>query len=184
MQHFLAGCWTAAGNLCYRLDIECAEPKPVVTMDNQFCQQASTTELLAQLRRLKVEIAVDGDRLVCSAPNGVLSPELQKLMTSRKPEILGILRSSQRGGKANGDLQPSVASYNLCVHESFERQVERTPDAIAVVCGSERLTYRELNIRSNRLANRLCALGVSTETVVAIYLDRSIDLVLAALGVL
>src|SRR5208283_2419364 len=87
-------------------------------------------------------------------------------------------------GYGGGKHSPDPSWNAACLHEWFERQVERTPEAIAVVCGSERFTYRELNTLSNRLANRLFALGVSTEVVVAIYLDRTIDLVLAVLGVL
>ena len=49
---------------------------------------------------------------------------------------------------------------DLCVHQLFEAQVERTPDAVAVVCEAEQLTYAELNRRANQLAHHLRALGV------------------------
>ena len=47
-----------------------------------------------------------------------------------------------------------------CIHELFEKQVERTPDAAAVIFGKQRLTYRELNTRANKLAHYLQSLGV------------------------
>ncbi|HEU4558562.1 MAG TPA: amino acid adenylation domain-containing protein, partial [Longimicrobium sp.] len=71
-----------------------------------------------------------------------------------------------------------------CIHELFEQQVERTPDAVAVELAGEHLTYAELNRRSNRLAHHLRALGVGPEARVAIALERGLELIVAMLGVL
>ncbi|WNV84553.1 non-ribosomal peptide synthetase [Umezawaea sp. Da 62-37] len=70
------------------------------------------------------------------------------------------------------------------VHSRFAAQASRTPDAVAVVCGDVRLTYRELNERANRLANRLRPLGVRPETPVAVLMEHTADLVVALLGIL
>jgi amino acid adenylation domain-containing protein/non-ribosomal peptide synthase protein (TIGR01720 family) len=70
------------------------------------------------------------------------------------------------------------------VHRGFERQVERTPDAIAVVAGDAALTYAELNQRSNRLAHHLRRCGVGPDARVGLLFDRSLELVIAMLGVL
>src|ERR1051325_1237905 len=70
------------------------------------------------------------------------------------------------------------------IHELFEAQVKRTPDADSVIFGDERVSYAELNRRANRLAHRVWALGVGPEVMVAIYMERSIDLVSSILGVL
>jgi non-ribosomal peptide synthetase component F len=77
------------------------------------------------------------------------------------------------------------ASYpaDECIHELFEAQAARTPEAVAVVCDGRSLTYRELNRRANRLANRLRALGVGPEVLVGLYLERSPDLMVGVLGV-
>jgi amino acid adenylation domain-containing protein len=66
----------------------------------------------------------------------------------------------------------------------FERQAERVPDAVAVALGAQTMTYAELDRRANQLAHHLQALGVGPETLVALCLDRSLDLAVALLGVL
>ncbi|MFI7115840.1 amino acid adenylation domain-containing protein [Amycolatopsis sp. NPDC049868] len=66
----------------------------------------------------------------------------------------------------------------------FEDQVEREPDADAVECGEEVVTYAELNSLANRLAHRLIGLGVRAESKVAVLQERSIDLVVSLLAVL
>nr|QEO74781.1 condensation domain-containing protein [uncultured bacterium] len=70
------------------------------------------------------------------------------------------------------------------MHRLFEAQVERRPLAVALVTGSERLTYQELNERANRLAKHLVGLGVGAEDRVGILLERSAVMVDALLGVL
>lgn len=71
-----------------------------------------------------------------------------------------------------------------CVHELFETQVERTPDATAVVFGAEQFSYGALNRRANQLAHYLVGLNVGPEDVVALAVPRSIEMVVALLGVL
>ena len=70
------------------------------------------------------------------------------------------------------------------IHELFERQVERTPDAAAVSCGEQVVSYRELNRRANRLARYLRKRGVGAEQLVGIYVERGIEMVVSLLGVL
>ncbi len=71
-----------------------------------------------------------------------------------------------------------------CVHQLFEEQVERTPDAIAVVFENQEITYRELNQRANQLAHYLIRLGVGPELLVGIFMERSLEMVVAVLGIL
>ena len=71
-----------------------------------------------------------------------------------------------------------------CLHELFEAQAERTPDAIAVECEGKRLTYQELNRRANQLAHHLRALGVEPEVLVGLYVERSLEMLIALLGIL
>lgn len=71
-----------------------------------------------------------------------------------------------------------------CLHQLFEAQVRRTPDAIAVVAGHAQLTYRELDARADRLARRLQRIGIGPESLVGIFLERSAELIVGILGVL
>ncbi|HZI03814.1 MAG TPA: amino acid adenylation domain-containing protein, partial [Archangium sp.] len=73
---------------------------------------------------------------------------------------------------------------DTCLHHLVEAQVERTPDAIAVISGTRRLTYLELERRSNQLAHHLRQLGVGPEVKVGLCLERSELLVISVLGVL
>jgi amino acid adenylation domain-containing protein len=74
--------------------------------------------------------------------------------------------------------------HDKCIHEVFEAQAELQPDAVAVVFEDEQLTYQELNQRANRLAHYLQTLGVKPEVLVGIYCERSLETVIALLGVL
>src|SRR5580704_10584981 len=70
------------------------------------------------------------------------------------------------------------------IHDLFDEQVLRTPEKTAIVCRDRVLTYAGLREKVDRLARRLRKLGVGPETVVAIFMERSIDMVVAMLGVL
>ncbi|MEH1860172.1 MAG: amino acid adenylation domain-containing protein [Nostoc sp.] len=71
-----------------------------------------------------------------------------------------------------------------CIHQLFEAQVERTPDAVAVVFEDKQLTYYELNARANQLAHYLKKLGVEPEVLVGICVERSLDMVIGLLAIL
>jgi amino acid adenylation domain-containing protein len=73
---------------------------------------------------------------------------------------------------------------NSCIHELFEQQVDRTPEAVAVIFGDQHLTYRELNSRSDQLAHHLCELGVGPNVLVGICAGRSLEMVIGLLGIL
>lgn len=80
----------------------------------------------------------------------------------------------------------TTADYprDRCLHELFEAQAAISPDRIAVVCGNDALTYRELDERAARLADNLRALGIGPDVLTAICLDRSVEMVVAVIGVL
>src|SRR5690349_8777413 len=72
----------------------------------------------------------------------------------------------------------------VCAHQLFETQVAAKPDAVAVALEDERLSYRELNARANKLAHHLRGLGVGTGDVAGIFMERSLEMIVGILGVL
>ncbi|HEX8692393.1 MAG TPA: amino acid adenylation domain-containing protein, partial [Longimicrobium sp.] len=103
----------------------------------------------------------------------------------RSVERLELLSDAERRQVVE-EWNATAADYprDVCVHELFEAQVERTPGAVALVCAGEALTYRELDARANRLARHLRGRGVGPETRVGICLPRTPDLVVSLLAVL
>ncbi|HEX6701789.1 MAG TPA: amino acid adenylation domain-containing protein [Gaiellaceae bacterium] len=123
----------------------------------------TAARILARLETLLDEVTADPDRRLSELP--ALPDEEQKLI-------------ERLAGGERADLP------ERCLHELIADQVSRTPDAIAVVAGEERLTYRALDERANRLAHRLRAEGAGAGTTVALCLNRSSDLPVALLAVL
>src|SRR5947209_20012650 len=74
------------------------------------------------------------------------------------------------------EFNASTAEYpaDASIQALFETQAERTPNAVAVVCGNEKISYADLNRRANQLARVLQRLDVGPEALVGLYLDRSI----------
>jgi amino acid adenylation domain-containing protein len=79
---------------------------------------------------------------------------------------------------------PTQATQGLCIHQLFEAQAERTPDAVAVMDAVEQLSYRELNSRANQLAHYLQSFAVQPEQLVGIAMERCGAMLTAILGVL
>lgn len=98
-------------------------------------------------------------------------------------DALPMLPESERQLVISKWNETGVKYDDSCVHTQFEAQVERTPDAVALVFEGENLSYRALNARANQVAHVLRDMGVGPESLVAIYMDRSIDLLIAALGI-
>jgi amino acid adenylation domain-containing protein len=99
--------------------------------------------------------------------------DLDLLSDSERHRLLGVWSAA-----------PAIPHDDLAIHERFERQVELTPDAVALVFGEESLTYRELNRLSNALAHLLIERGVLAETIVGLFLERWPSRIVGLLGVL
>jgi len=131
---------------------------------------ATITRMLGHFQTLLEGIAADPDRRISELPL-LTEAERQQLLT---------------------EWNDTATDYpqDLCIHQLFEAQAERTPDAVAVVVppmdGRPRqsLTYRELNQRANQLAHYLRKRGVEPETVVGICVDRSLEMIVGVLGVI
>jgi amino acid adenylation domain-containing protein/non-ribosomal peptide synthase protein (TIGR01720 family) len=97
---------------------------------------------------------------------------------------LSILSPEEYQQLGGGDAAPGQFRSSLCLHEHFEKQARRAPDAIAVVYEDLHITYQELNRRANYLARVLREQGVGPETFIGLCVERSLDLIIGLLGIL
>jgi len=81
-------------------------------------------------------------------------------------------------------IQNPKSKIEQCIHQLFEAQVEQSPDAVAVILEDQSLTYKELNQQANKIAHYLQKLGVQPDVLVGICVERSLEMVIAVLGVL
>ncbi|HYS04987.1 MAG TPA: amino acid adenylation domain-containing protein [Candidatus Dormibacteraeota bacterium] len=139
-----------------------SEPSIQISYDARRFHASAIRRMLGHLEALLEGIAADPGRRLCDLP--MLTTSERVWLEERDP--------------------PRRVTTEGCLHERFETQAERSPGTIAVVSGSVRLTYDDLNRRANRLARRLRDRGVGPETRVAICLPRSIELIVAMLAVL
>jgi len=103
----------------------------------------------------------------------------------RRIRSIDVLPESERR-QLLGEWNDTAREYprNKCIHESFEEQVEKSPDAVALVYEERQLSYRELNARANQLAHHLRRSGVGPERRVAICLERSPEMVISLFAAL
>ncbi|MEW1865594.1 amino acid adenylation domain-containing protein [Streptomyces sp. NPDC088194] len=98
--------------------------------------------------------------------------------------VIDILDADERHRLLERDNATTTDVGAVPVPRAFAARVAAVPDAVAVVCGGTELTYRQLDVRANRFAHALIARGVGPEQVVAVALPRSVESVVAVLGVL
>ncbi|WP_405750959.1 non-ribosomal peptide synthase/polyketide synthase [Streptomyces sp. NBC_01411] len=97
---------------------------------------------------------------------------------------IDLLGADERHRLLEGDNATARDVGAVPLPQAFAARVAAAPDAVALVCGDVELTYRQLNARANRFAHALIARGVGPEQVVAVSLPRSMESVVAVLGVL
>jgi aspartate racemase len=127
-------------------------------------EPATARQILRHYRNVLESVAANADQLVT---------ELPLLSAGERDRIL---RQWNRTGIAYPRQDP--------IHRLFETQALQRAGEAAVVCATDKLNYSELNARANQLARHLCALGVSPETIVALAMGRSIEMIIAMLAVL
>jgi len=135
-----------------------------IIFDPQHFEGATITRMLGHLQTLLVGIIINPDRRLADLP----------ILTATEQHQLLV------------EWNATQADYPLdkCIHQLFEEQVKRTPEAIAVVFTQDKLTYRELNCKANQLASHLQQLGVKPEMLVGICLERSLEMVISILAIL
>ena len=94
-----------------------------------------------------------------------------------------IVSSEERVAILHGGAEPSYPASDATLPELFEAQVERNPAATAVVFGDRNLSYAALNERANQLAHYLRGEGVEPELLVAVCVERSLEMIVALLGI-
>jgi amino acid adenylation domain-containing protein len=145
--------------------------KVVIDYATDLFDAATIERMAGHWRTLLESIVADPDERISRLPL-LSAAERQPLFTAAEHQPLP---------------PPQIAtaeSTHRCLHELFEAQVRRTPDATALVYEGEPLSYAELNARANRLAHHLRTLGVGAETLVAIAMERSLELVVGLVGIL
>lgn len=130
----------------------------------ELFEHATATRMSQHFERLVESILEDPDRAISRLP--MLLDEERRMIVSEWAQA------------------PVAFPKDAMAKDLFEDEAARRPDADAVVFGGDRLTFGELNARANRLAHRLRRLGVEPGTLVGVYMDKSLDLVVAVLGVL
>jgi natural product biosynthesis luciferase-like monooxygenase protein len=97
---------------------------------------------------------------------------------------LSTLTEAERAQVLHGWNQTKAAyDSSICVHQAFESQAAKTPDAVALVCDAASLTYAQLNTRANQTAHVLIEMGVKPGTLVGLCAHRSLDLLVGALAI-
>ena len=112
---------------------------------------------------------------------------LQRIVAQPMQRLLDLpLLRPEEEKKALYDWNNTTISYPAClsVPDLLERQAARTPDVVALAFEEHLLTYKELNQRANRLAHRLQKSGVGPEVIVGLCCERSLEMIIAALGIL
>jgi amino acid adenylation domain-containing protein len=173
------------------LDIQ--EPRSTPIKNPGYSSESSHLDLVFKLTQTPTGIAG-----YVEYRTDLFNPEtIGRLVANFQVLLTGIILNSAR---AIGELplltdrerQQLLVDWNdtkveyptLCVHQLFEAQVLKTPGAIAVVFGTDRLTYTQLNLKCNQLAHYLGSVGVGTGSLVGICVERSVEMIVGLLGVL
>jgi non-ribosomal peptide synthetase component F len=130
---------------------------------NRF-DDGAIERMACHMRTLVENVAADPDRCI---------GDLQLLSSGEQQSLLASWKARQ-----------AETPQLYCLHERFEEQAKKTPDAIALTCDDRQLTYDELNRQANQLARYLQGKGVGPEVVVGLCMDRSIPMIVAVLGIL
>jgi amino acid adenylation domain-containing protein len=135
-----------------------------IEYNREVMEEESVERMVGHYKRLVEAIVADPQQSVS---------ELQMLSEAEREMLL-------RGWNSAGRDYPQ----EQCLHEIFEEQAKRTPDAVALVYKEEQLSYRELNERANQLAHYLRSRGLRQESRVGLLMERSVEMVIAILGTL
>ncbi|MGG1948354.1 amino acid adenylation domain-containing protein [Trinickia sp. NRRL B-1857] len=132
--------------------------------DASLFDRARIESMLAHYLSLMQQMVDDHDRALC---------ELDLLTAADADKVL-----------ASWNATALDYPRDVCLHDLFDRQAQRTPEKIAVTCDGHSLTYRELQDRSDALGRYLQARGVGPDRLVGLSVERSLDMIVGLLGIL
>ncbi|NOK39823.1 AMP-binding protein, partial [Corallococcus exercitus] len=137
---------------------------------------------------LRLRAVAETPRFQPQALQRLLAHWRQALVSLSTASRLGdvSLLSSEERRQLLRDFNATSAPFpgEACIHHLFEAQAALRPDAIALEFGSQRLTYRQLDAQANQLAHALRSFGVGPDDLVALCLERSVELVVSLLAIL
>ncbi len=136
----------------------------LIEYNSDLFEQTTIRRMIGHFRTLLAGITADPEQTVQTLP------------------LLSLAERRQLLGKWNETWIPDAEE--TCLHRLFEAQVERTPDAVAVVFDEQHLTYRALNQRANQLAHALRKRDVGPDVPVGLYVERSLEMNIGLLGIL
>jgi len=135
-----------------------------IAYDARRFDTATITRILGHLQTLLDAIALNPHQSLCQLPI---------LTDSERHQLLVEWNATE-----------TDYPQDVCIHQLFEAQVEKTPNAIAVIFEDQQLTYQQLNTRANQLAHYLQSLGVQPDSLVGICVERSLSMIVGLLGIL
>ncbi len=164
-----------------------SEPVPTETVTSKFDLTLSCTEMPAGLR---VSIEYNTDMFEAETIRRMLGHYqvlLESILEDPSQSITRLPLLTEREYKQIvHEWNDTEVTYprDKCIHQLFEEQVERTPEAIAVVCDDHQLSYRELDNRANQLAHYLIEKGGGLEARICVCLEKSPELIVAIFAIL
>jgi amino acid adenylation domain-containing protein len=164
MKHFRIELGTARFDLSLGMTSEKKRLSGCVEYNTDLFDPSTITRFLGHFQVLLEAVVLDPDQPISTLP----------LLTEAERHQLLVAWNDTQGD------YPKAS----CLHQLFEGQVTRTPEATAAIFGDQLLTYRELNARANQMANHLRTLGVGPEVLVGICVERSLEMVVGLLGIL
>jgi tyrocidine synthetase-3 len=152
----------------FDLTLTAMEAGETIWLSFEYCTKLLRKETIQRMAGHYIQIITE----IVTAPDRKLS-EIEMLSEAEKQQILSSFNDTQ-------------AEYprEKTIQQLFEEQVERTPDATAVIFEEQQLTYQELNQKANGLAHVLREKGVKPDSIVGIMVHRSLEMIIGILGIL
>ena len=152
----------------FKLKLSCAKDNDGLAFEFHYDAQLFSAEDIARIASHYLQLLES----LADNPDATIA-ELEIISEAERRQLLVEFNKSE-----------CAYPKDKCTHELFEQEAERQPDAIAVVFEDERLSFRELNERSNKLAHYLRSLGVVPDTTVGICVERSLEMIVGILGIM